>query len=77
MRSLPLTPTPTPRFFSAHIFLPCPHDLNAWNWLLQSHSLFPETSLAQLIIITSDFKRYYSGTSVQGTPSGPRKVSPE
>ena len=76
MCSLPLTPTPPQRFFSAHISLLCPHDLNAWNWLLECHSLFPETTLAQLIIITSDFKRYDSGTSIQGTPLGPRKVSP-
>ena len=34
--SLALTPTPPPPsrfFFSAHISLRCPHDLNAWNRL--------------------------------------------
>ena len=71
-----ISPLPHPLSFFAHISLHCPHNLNPWNRLL-SHSLFPETTLAQFIIITSDFKIYYSGTSIQGTPSGPRKVSPE
>ena len=51
------SPLPHPLFFFAHISLHCPHNLNPWNRLL-SHSLFPETTLAQFIIITSDFKIY-------------------